>query len=755
MKFRKGSNFSKHAMRAYLLYLFFLLAFAGTKLVAQELRINRITESIAIDGVMDEAIWSSKDVADDFMQYFPYDSSLALAQTEVRMAYDDDNLYVFAKMHNLGPREYVVPSLRRDFRGSAFDGFTVVLDTYKDKTNAFLFGVNPKGVQREGLISKGGNGSRGDDDFSLTWDNKWYSEAKIYEDYWVAEIAIPFKTLRFKEGMDSWFINFYRIDSDFGERSTWSPIPRNFRILNLAFNRELTWDNALQSPGKNVSIIPYTSFRTVRDYENASSDAQEMAIGGDAKIAVSSSLNLDLTVNPDFSQVEADQQVTNLDRFEIFFPERRQFFQENADLFSDFGSGGTRPFFSRRMGVTQDSTTGSNIQNQLYGGARLSGNINNKWRMGFMSIQAAKDEMIDLPSINYTVASLQHRIGQRSNISGIFVNKQAFRDSIGGEFNHSPDQWNRTLGIDVNLATPENTWSGKAYYHRTFEPTSPDSAFSWGVSGAYTSYRWQVDSDLRSVGANFNPEVGFVRRTDFMRTRATIYHNFYPSSGILQSHAPGFDYDFTWNQKYGLTDYDVNLLYRLNFRNTSSFSFRLRREFVYLFKPFDPSGTEGTELQEDTNYAYNLIIASYSSDQRKSFFFNLSSRSGQYFNGTRVNLDGTVTYRFGEHGNVAMNFTYNRIRLPEPYNDANLILVGPRFDITFTRSIFWTTFIQYNEQINNVNINSRLQWRFKPVSDLFIVYTDNYYAAVDNRFVDFSRPKNRALVIKLSYWFNM
>ncbi len=737
-------------MKNYLI-IFLLIVFLPKWGYTQDLTITETSGPIVIDGLMDEEAWEKADLATDFMQYFPYDSSLAVSQTEVRVLYDENNLYVIAKMYNQGKREYVVPSLRRDYRGAAYDGFTVILDTYRDKTNAFLFGVNPEGVQREGLISNGGIETRGNDGLALNWDNKWVAEARKYDGYWIAEIAIPFSTLRYKEGMDSWYVNFYRVDSEYAERSTWSPIPRNFRLLNLAYNREVFWDKPVKSPGKNISLIPYTSYRTVRDFDAESSARHEGDIGGDAKIAISSSLNLDLTVNPDFSQAEVDQQVTNLDRFEIFFPERRQFFLENADLFADFGANDVRPFFSRRIGVARDSATGTIVQNRLYGGARLSGNINNKWRVGLMSMQAARDNSIDLPSINYSVASAQFRMGQRSNIAGIFVNKQA----ISGSDEYAAVPWNRTAGVDLNVATPDNQWSGKAYYHRSFEEASPDSSFSWGLGAGYESYRWQADAEIRSVGANFNPEVGFVRRTDFMRSRATVYQNYYPDKGKIQSHAPGLDYDATWNQRYGLTDWDINLLYRISFRTTSNLRFRLRREYVYLFNPFDPSGTEGTELPADTDYTYDLIIASYSSDQRKPFFYEISTRSGEYFNGTRVNLDGTLTYRFGKRGNVAMNFTYNRIRLPDPYNDADLLLIGPRFDITFSRSVFWTTFIQYNEQINNVNINSRFQWRFKPVSDLFIVYSDNYLAAEDGRFIDFNQPKSRALVVKLTYWLNL
>jgi hypothetical protein len=215
------------------------------------------------------------------------------------------------------------------------------------------------------------------------------------------------------------------------------------------------------------------------------------------------------------------------------------------------------------------------------------------------------------------------------------------------------------------------------------------------------------------------------------------------------------DFDILGNKTYGDTDWDINLLYRINFRSTAQFSMRLRRQYTYLFESFDPSGTDGPELPADSEYAYNFIFARYTSDERNSFFYELSTRSGQHFNGTRIYLEGTLSYRFIPWAITSVNFELNRIRLPSPYNDADLYLVGPKFDITFSKKIFWTTYIQYNNQINNVNVNTRFQWRYKPVSDLFIVYTDNYFAGIENRFIDFNRPKSRALVIKLTYWFNL
>jgi hypothetical protein len=761
-----GAIFAPRMLRVLGILLLFSLPFG---LAGQPgLLIQRTLKPVQIDARMDEADWQNAQVVTNFMQYFPYDTSLANGQTEVRMMYDDDNIYLFAKMYNVGPRTYVTPSLRRDFRGEANDGLTIVFDPFQDRTNGFVFGTNPYGVQREGLIANGGGTGR---DFSLDWDNKWYSESAIHPEYWVTEMAIPFKTLRFKEGLDKWYINFYRIDSENAERSTWSPIPRNFDIVNMAFNRELIWDKPLRTPGSNISLIPYLAGGQAQDFARGTPPSQTRGIGADAKVAIGPALNLDLTVNPDFSQVEVDQQVTNLDRFEIFFPERRQFFLENADLFASFGVEGTRPFFSRRIGLVRDESIGQNIQNPIPFGARLSGKITNNTRVGFLNMQAGRDVSIGLPSTNFTVATLQQKVFARSNFGLMVVNKQAFQDSLGGDFTLSPKKFDRVLGFDYNLASKNNRWNGKFFYHREFNEKRLDSTFATGGFLNYGSVNWQVDVFVRNVGANYNPAAGFVRRTDFVQGAATVWRNFYPARGRVQSHGPGFDFDLLGNQRYTsirtdldlgrleikLLDWDANLMYRIRWRSTANFTMRLRTEYTYLFFPFDPSGTQGRRLAAGTDYRVPLVVASYVSDARKRFFFNVATRSGGYFNGTRLSLSGAVNYRYQPYGFASLDFTFNRIQLPEPYNDANLFLIGPRFDFTFSRSVFWTTFFQYNSQIANLNINSRFQWRFKPVSDLFIVYTDNYLAeSFSNGQMFFvGPPRNRAIVLKLTYWLNI
>lgn len=734
------------------LNLIFLLFYQSVVLVSAQnnyvpsLRITRATSPITIDGVLDELAWQTPSRAANFWQYFPSDTVQAQMPTEVYMTYDEQNLYVAVKSYS-EKDNYITQSLRRDYRANGNDNVTLVFDTFDDGTNAFVFGMNAYGVRREALISEGG---RARENFGISWDNKWYGEVELYHGFWVAEFAIPFKTLRYKEGSTKWGFNCYRFDTQTNERSTWVRIPRNQLIMNLAFMGDLVWDKPLEKSGANVSMIPYVTTDMTQDYEDGTGKPSVgYELGGDAKIGITSGLNLDLTFNPNFAQVEVDQQVTNLDRFEIFFPERRQFFLENADLFSSFGSRRTTPFFSRRIGVSQDTSTGQNIQNPILYGARLSGKLDNDWRLGLLNMQTAKDEDNGLPSFNYTVAAIQRRVSSRSNIGLIFVNKQTFEDlDTSSEF----DPYNRVLGIDYNLASSDNVWTGKAFLHRAFtvEDTS-NSKFTHGFRLQYNIRKWQLKWMHQYVGDGYDAQVGFVRRRGFYRINPEARINFYPSSSKINLHGFGLDVDMIWMPTLGTlrqSDHQIELFWDANFTDNSRLRVSAQNEYIYLFDSFDPSGTDSQELPVGSHYYMNTLQANYFSDRRKLFYFTLSPSFGQYYNGTRLSLESELTFRFQPYGSIAINTNYNKIDLPSPYASANLLLIGPRIDITFSKDVFFTTFIQYNNQIDNVNINARFQWRFNPVSDFFLVYTDNYYAT------DFA-TKNRAFVAKLTYWFNL
>lgn len=705
----------------------------------------KLKETIVLDGEFNEKIWQDADGWNgDFMQYFPSDTSLAKIQTRVKIAFDDDNLYIAAVMENQGPRKYVSTSLRRDFRGEQNDAIVFVLDTFNDRTNAFQFGLNPYGVQREGLVSNGGSASR---DLSLAWDNKWYSEAKIFENHWQIEMIIPLSSLRFNDGAQNWNMNIYRIDSDTGERSTWTPIPRNFSIISLAFSKKLIFEEPIRKTSANISLIPYTAARTSRNFLEGTSEKLTPAFGGDAKIGIGPALNLDLTFNPDFSQVEVDEQVTNLDRFEIFFPERRQFFLENADLFESFGQPRSRPFFSRRIGVDIDSATGQNIQSKIIYGARLSGKINEDWRVGLMNMQTATDDVAGVAGKNFSVLAVQKKVFARSNIGLIFVDRETLGlDKYRQVFD--PTAYNRLVGADFNLASADNRWTGKVFYHRTFESVETDKPYSFNAYVLYSDLRWNWSFSYQDVGKEFNPAVGFVPRVDFKRLNPDIAYLFYPKRGLINRHGPKLEYEGYYNETLGTTDRDINIGYTFRFNSLASLEVMQRNRYVYLFNDFDPTRSGGEPLLAGTDYLTRTINFEYSSNPRNKFNTRLEAEFGQYFTGNIQRIQSQTAMRLGYIANISMNFNYARIRLPAPQNNADLILVGPRIDLTFSKTVFWTTFIQYNNQVDNVNINTRVQWRYAPASDFFLVYTDNYFPG------DFL-PKQRSLVFKLNYWLNL
>jgi hypothetical protein len=704
--------------------------------------VGRADSPLIIDGDLNEEAWMRSRPAKDFWATFPTDTALSSVQTEIYMVFDDQNLYIGAKCYSVG-NDYVITSLRRDYRAGGNDNITFVFDPFSDRTNAFVFGMNPYGVRREALIS---NGGRVREDFDESWDNKWRGISKIHDGYWVCELAIPFSTLRFKEHVKEWKFNSYRMDTQSNTRSTWHHIPQNQLIMSLAYMGVMEWEEAPKKSGGSVAVIPYISGGVSKNYEERLPSDGDFSLGGDAKIGLTPSLNLDLTVNPDFSQVEVDQQVLNLERFEVFFPERRQFFLENADLFGSFGEERINPFFSRRIGsakVLDEEGEEIGIQNPIIYGARLSGKLDRNWRTGLLNMQTAKDDEYDLPSYNYTVAAVQRKLFSRSNIGLIFVNKQAMSDSDNEEYYHP---YNRVIGLDYNLASSDNAWVGKSYLHRSFSPGQEDDAFAHGFTMEHRKRKYSFIWKHQYVGEDYNAEVGFIRRTNYFQVLPEAQLYFYPKRGPLNTHGPGVEMEMLWTPFYGRTDHRIGLYWDTQLRNTSEFRLTLRNEYTYLIEDFDPSRTEAEPLLANTGYDYSSINLMYTSDARKKLSWDGEFTVGEFFNGHRYQVEGALTYRYQPYGFVTFDISYSRLNLPTIRTD--LLLIGPRIDLTFTKNVFLTTFLQYNSQVDNFNINTRFQWRFAPVSDFFLVYTDNYVA---NNFT----IKNRALVAKWTYWLNI
>ena len=721
-----------------------------------QIDISKTEEPIVLDGELNESAWKRALVSKDFSQYFPTDSITASGQTEVYFCYDEENIYVAAKCYALKDK-IIVESMRRDYGFGNNDNISFLFDTYNDKTNAFMFGINPLGARREALIS---NAGRNRDAFDPSWDNKWNGESKQYNDYWICELAIPFKTIRYKEGTSKWRFNSYRNDAQHNEISSWINIPREFILMDLTYMGDINFEEPLEKAGPNISIIPYVIGSSTRDYEEETQTGADnkFNFGGDAKISLSSSLNLDLTINPDFSQVDVDNQVTNLDRFEIFFPERRQFFLENADLFSSFGSPRHNPFFSRRIGVSQDTTTGNNVQNTIYGGARLSGKINEKLRVGLLSMLTAPQEENDLPTINYSVFAAEQQVFNRSNIGLIFVNKQAVNNEGFGD---SVDDYDRVAGVEYRIASENNYWSGKVSYLQAITPNEVEDKFSHFTQVQYNRRRFRLEWAHLLVGDGFDAETGFVPRRDIFLFSPEASLRFFPVGTNIAQH--DFNLDTRWIYKlgkddnpiiedFGLEESGAELRWNVRYNNNSNFSARIEYSDITLLDDFDP-----TRIQEDDiflaageRFKNTLVTLSYNNDRRKKIFTRISPVFGRFFEGTRAGVSGQIRYRYEPFGSVALNFNYNHIELGEDFDTADLWLIGPRIDFTFSKKHFLTTFIQYNNQIDNISVNTRFQWRFAPASDIFIVYTDNY--GVEDFENVFTR--NRGIVAKLTYWLN-
>lgn len=702
--------------------------------------VKYIDTPIEIDGRLDEAPWSETSPATNFWQYFPTDSVQARNQAEISFLFDDRTLYVGIKVHAIG-NDYVVPSLRRDFRAGGSDNITLLFDTFNDGTNAFMFGTNPEGVRREALVSGGGTELRG---FTTSWDTKWVGEVVQYDKYYIAEWAIPLSAFKYKEGETRWRFNSYHFDTQDNERNTWINIPQNQFIFNLAYMGDMVFERPLGNSRSPISLIPYVNGLAGNDREEDDSFT-ELKVGGDAKITIGNSMNLDLTINPDFSQVEVDQQVTNLTRFEVNLPERRQFFIENSDLFADFGnSRDANPFFSRRIGIAKD-TADNTIQNDIIAGARLSGKLTNDFRIGFLNTQTANDTENEIASNNSTVVALQQKVFSRSNVSMLFINRQNTSDK---DYVLPEDEYNRVVGLDYNLANVDNTWTGKFYLHKSFTPELESNDWSTGARLQYNSRHWRIRASGLFVGENFNSDLGFIRRTDIVKIDPEVEYLLFPKKGAINRHIFGTVPIVTWRpeQDFQLSDYNIILKWDAEFKNTSRLNARIFNRYVYLYDEFDPSLSDGIPLPPDTDYRFSNLQVEYRSDNRKRFFYNLRPTYGQFFNGEILTLQGDLNWRFQPYLNVSIQARYDKIDLPEPYSDNDIWLVSPRLEVTFSKSLFWNTLVQYSSLQENIGINSRLQWRFAPLSDLFLVYNDNYYT--ENVFA----PRFRSINLKLTYW---
>jgi hypothetical protein len=733
----------------------------------KKLSIRKTTDVITLDGNLDEPAWQVADIAKDFFLNYPVDTAHAEFQTEARLTFDDHQFYVsFVCYDDKTPN--VIQSLRRDYDFDTNDNMGVFIGPYNDAINGFYFIVTPMGVQLEGTIASGG--ADGDGSYNETWDNKWYSKVTRHDDRWVAEIAIPFKSFRYKSDVDEWNITFLRYDLKRNRVSSWIATPIQFIPASFAYAGKLLWVDKPPHHTTNISLIPFLAGGASQDKTtDPVTRDNDLQIGMDAKIGVTPSLNLDLTLNPDFSQVEVDQQVINLTRFEFQFPERRQFFLENNDLFERMGFPEARTFFSRRIGLSRDSS-GNIVKVPILYGARLSGSLAKDWRVSMLNMQTREQLSIGLPAQNFMVAAIQRNFWAQSNIQFSFVNKESlgiddddsvryFNKDLWAEKWNGTDsvkvlnKFNRVLAVDLESRSKDNTWYSSIYYSHSFDDFNVSKRQTGGGWLTYTKRNINLQGGGSFIQKDFNAEVGYVPTKGVYPGIVNLYlmgQGFmYPKATSVINHGPQLNAVVSTLPDGAMTDQQVNTSYNINFQNTSALEVGHNYIYQRLTNSFNPINPDDfINYQAGDEHRWHSATIEYASDQRKTFRYNVETTFGEFYNGTNVNVNGEINYRYQPYGSLSVRFDFNDLRLPTGYGREKLFIVSPRMDLTFTDKIFLTTFMQYNTLTDNVNLNARFQWRYKPASDFFVVYTENYLPQT-------FASKSRALVFKFTYWLNI
>ena len=733
-------------MKYNYLHFFFILLFYFSLIIKSSAQKNvtafYTNKNIVIDGIEDDKAWEIVEYKSSFWQWRPSDSIKANTQTKFKVLMDEDNIYFLVKAYSDGDR-FLIPTLKRDF-GWNTDYISILLDTFNDATNAFTFQTNPYGVKSEGLISNGNTDWRSDRNYS--WDTIWEVESKIYKGYFITEFKIPFKSLYYEKNSNKWRLNIYRRNTEGNEHSTWVKTPQNLIIGNLAYMGDLKFEKTLKNLNKPYSFIPYFNGLTSKNNaENLSN--KSLLYGADIKIPIGSSLNLDLTINPDFSQVEVDDQIVNLTRFEISLPEKRQFFTENSDLFSDFGdSRDGLPFFSRRIGVAKD-IEGNTIENRINSGIRLSGKLNKNLRIGFLNMVTEADTKNNIPSNLNSLITLRQKVFNRSSVSLFFVDRRTTKDY---DFINKGEKANSVLGLEYNLASKDSKWTGRTFIHKSYKSDEVKD-ISTGFSINKNTRKSSFGFKSIYTGDDFQSDLGYYRRTGFVKIRPNYKYRIYPKSKKIINYEFEQSYTVVYRPEndFLITDKVHRNIFQIRYLNQTNLQFEVQNWYQYLEESFDPTRSEGIPLPANQSFKYTDYEISYRSDGRKLLSFNSKVSYGSFYNGTKFSINNQLSWRKQPYFRFTLKLDYNKINLPNPYSDGELWLVSPKFDFTFTKKFFWTSYIQFNSQNDNFGINSRIQWRFAPLSDLYFVYNDNYLT--ENDFI----PRFRSFNIKITYWLNL
>ncbi|TDI46934.1 MAG: hydrolase [Acidobacteria bacterium] len=688
-----------------------------------------------LDGdVLGDPAWDGVPFASGFVQTTPDEGAPASQRTEVRIIYDDRFLYVGVICFDDFPSGIIVADSRRDASLDETDSFQVIFDTYHDLQNGFVFGTNPAGQEYDGqLANEGEGGGRGASvgGFNLNWDGSWEVATRRGDFGWSAEFAIPFRTLRFAggDGLQQWGLNFRRTIRRRNETAFWAPLSRQYGLYRLS--QAGTLDDLRIRPPRNLKITPYGLVQARREGTVDAGTDTNVEAGLDLKYSVTPGLTLDVTINTDFAQVEADEQQINLDRFSLFFPEKRPFFLENAGLFSVGEPGEVELFFSRRIGL---GPAGEVIP--IIGGARLSGKVR-KTNIGFLDM--ATDKVTGVAETeNYAVARISRELPHRSAIGFLFTNRQSTGDQP------AEDEYGRTFALDGRVGIGQYQRVA-GYVARTDNSDGGSNQYSYRTSYTYDSGEWLLNAGYTEVGEGFDPQVGFLRRSAYRKPDALIFRRYRPkNSKHIQELRPHVSYrgfwDFDGFQESGFLHMDNHIEWKKGQEFHTAIN--LTREGVKeAFEIFPgimvPPGT----------YDHSEVALVAFSNRGAPVSFSLNTTVGGFFGGDRINIAPGVRVRFGDNFNTELTWRYNNIDLPEGDFETNLGLW--RLSYSFTPRMFLESLVQYNDVDDNLSANLRFGWLQTANVGLFVVYNDIQEIGP----LGPPRP-DRSLTVKMSWQFD-
>ena len=673
-----------------------------------------------IDGKISEEVWSAEAAYSAFTQQEPSQGQPATERTDVWFFMDETNLYVAVVCYDTEPNSLVVSQSRRDANLGDTDSVQILLDTFNDGQNAFVFGTNPFGIEYDAQVmgegQTGGGGFRGGG-LNLAWDADWTVRASPSERGWEAEFAIPLRTLRYEPGQDRvWGVNVQRNIRRKNEQVFLAPVPRGYSLQRVSVAGKL---NGLNLPSRrDLKFTPFVA-GSFNDDKTLLTDTVDRGgdIGLDVKWGVRADLTLDLSVNTDFAQVEADEEQVNLTRFALFFPEKRSFFLENAQVFQLGQPREIDLFFSRRIGLAGGQPV------DIIGAGRLSGKLGGN-NVGFLNVQT--DSAVDRrtgatisQANNFSVVRVQREVG-RSNFGAMFVNRQGVGDLA------TADDYNRSLGLDLAW---QATTNGKlfAFIARTDSPASKGGAdYAGRVYYNYANNLWSGNAGYSQVGEDFNPEVGFLPRRAYRKLQGRYALDYQPGrSTWLRRIAPHASFDATMNLQNELETSQGHWHF-LDFRTNSGarFGYVINTEQDRPRQPFrvysDVTGR--TVTIPAGNYAWTQGMFEGNTDPSAPINASLRQRIGRFYDGDFLGWDATVGFRFGARLISEIGWDHSDIDLPGGSFTTDLIPIKVSYSFTSLANL--QALIQYNKQRSTISSNIRLALLDRSNTGLFLVYND-------------------------------